>query len=78
MDAIGFVLSELTKKMAYKAAHMNQLKVVKAKVREHELVVKPHFDTNLNRKIDIALPNNGLSVRDFEIGLGFTKNISYS
>ena len=33
MDAIGFVLSELTKKMAYKAAHMNELKVVKAKVR---------------------------------------------
>ena len=78
MDAIGFVISELKKKMAYKAAHMNELKVVKPKVGEHELVVTPHFDTNLNRKIDIALPNNGLSVRDFEIGLGFTKNISNS
>ncbi|WP_202108055.1 hypothetical protein [Succinivibrio dextrinosolvens] len=63
--------------LADEEAHKNDIKVKKAKVGEHELVVKPHFETNLKRRIQIALPSSGLSVSDFEIGLGFTKNISY-
>ena len=78
MDILGYIFSELKKKAAYEAAHKNELKVIKPKVGEHELVLKPHFESNLNRRIQIALPDSRISVLDFEMGLGFTKNISYS
>ncbi|MBQ9219590.1 MAG: hypothetical protein SPL03_00485 [Succinivibrio dextrinosolvens] len=78
MDILGFIFSEIKKEAAYKAAHRNELKVIKPKVGEHELVLKPHFETNLNSRIQIALPYSRISVLDFEMGLGFTKNISYS
>lgn len=63
---------------ARKEASRNNMIVRQPKVGEHELVVKPHFETNLNRRIQIALPYSRISVLDFEMGLGFTKNISYS
>lgn len=78
MDILGYIFSELKKEAAYKALHRNELKVIKPKVGEHELVVKPHFESNLTRRIQIALPYSRISVLDFEMGLGFTKNISYS
>ena len=53
--------------------------VRQAKVREHEIVVQPHFQKNsLNFKFQIGLPYAGRTMRDIEIGLNCTKNVSYS
>ena len=52
--------------------------VKKAQVREHEIVVQPHFQKNsLNFKFQIGLPYAGRTMRDIEIGLNCTKNVLY-
>ena len=65
---------------AREEAHKNGIIVVRqAKVREHEIVVQPHFQKNtLNSKFQIGLPYAGRTMRDIEIGLNCTKNVSYS
>jgi len=65
---------------AREEARKNGIIVVRqAKVREHEIVVQPHFQKNsLNFKFQIGLPYAGRTMRDIEIGLNCTKNVSYS
>ena len=65
---------------AREEARKNGIIVVRqAKVRDHEIVVQPHFQKNsLNFKFQIGLPYAGRTMRDIEIGLNCTKNVSYS
>ena len=64
---------------AREEARKNSIIVRKATVREHEIVVQPHFQkNNLNSKFYIGLPYAGSTMRDIEIGLNCTKNVSYS
>jgi hypothetical protein len=65
---------------AREEARKNGIIVVRqAKVRELEIVVQPHFQKNtLNSKFQIGLPYAGRTMRDIEIGLNCTKNVSYS
>ena len=65
---------------AREEARKNGIIVVRqAKVREHEIVVQRHFQKNtLNSKFQIGLPYAGRTMRDIEIGLNCTKNVSYS
>jgi len=64
--------------LAYEEAHKNDIKVKKAKVGEHEIVVQPHFKKNsLNFKFQTGLPYAGRTMRDIEIALNCTSNVSY-
>ena len=64
---------------AREEARKNGIIVVRqAKVREHEIVVQPHFQKNsLNFKFQTGLPYAGRTMRDIEIALNCTSNVSY-